>query len=282
LLCRMLDWHRYNTVKFDTSELIGIATAKEFSYSRAQRFIKDHEVFTVQAIVMYLMAVFILKQFMNKRTPFTLDLPIRLWNITIAVLSGVCAAGMTEEFFTTLTQKGVNVALCSSSNTFFHGSTGYYLWMYHIIRLFEFTDTLFIILRKQPLLFIHWYHHALTLYVSWFSYARPSPLSRFGIYANSIIHTVMYTYFFLRASKVRLHPLFAKVITAAQILQFVLVFWSIAQPTVMKFALGMECELDSEMLFWSWFMDISYLYLFIDFYRSKYSEKKVEKQRKCE
>lgn len=38
-----------------------------------------------------------------------------------------------------------SASLCSSSDTFFHGSNGYFLWGYHIIRLFEFTDTLFIV-----------------------------------------------------------------------------------------------------------------------------------------
>ncbi|KAF8375688.1 hypothetical protein PRIPAC_82117, partial [Pristionchus pacificus] len=101
------------------------------------------------------------------------------WNVTIAVLSFICAVGMTKEFFTTLFKRGINASICSSSDSFFHGSNGFFLWIYHIIRLFEFTDTFFIILRKQPLLFIHWYHHALTLYVSWYSYAHPSPFSRY-------------------------------------------------------------------------------------------------------
>lgn len=38
-----------------------------------------------------------------------------------------------------------SASMCSSSDTFFHGSNGFFLWIYHIIRLFEFTDTFFIV-----------------------------------------------------------------------------------------------------------------------------------------
>ncbi|GMS95286.1 hypothetical protein PENTCL1PPCAC_17461 [Pristionchus entomophagus] len=278
----MLTWDRFNVVRFDAHQLIAITTEKkEFSYTRAQRWILEHEVFSLQIIVLYLMMVFSLKQFMNKRHPFNIDWPIRVWNMTIAILSGFCAVGMTKEFFQTVFGKGINASLCSSNDTFFHGSNGFFLWCYHIIRLFEFTDTLFIILRKQPLLFIHWYHHALTLFVAWFTYARPMAFTRYGIYLNAMVHTVMYSYFFLRSSKIRLPLIIAKSITSAQIVQFIIAFWSTAQATAMKFGLGMPCELDTCGLMWSWFMVSSYLYLFIHFYFNKYSEKK-EKHEKCE
>ncbi|KAF8371620.1 hypothetical protein PRIPAC_78049 [Pristionchus pacificus] len=278
----MLDWDRFRVVRFDANELISITTAKdEFSYDRAQRWMLEHEIFSIQVVVLYLMTVFMLKQFMNNREAFKLEGAIKSWNLIIATLSGICAAGMTAEFFTTLFGRGINASLCSSTDTFFHGSTGYFLWCYHIIRLFEFTDTLFIILRKQPLLFIHWFHHALTLYVSWFCYARPSPLSRYGIYLNALIHTVMYTYYFLRASKIRLPLFVAKAITSAQIVQFVFAFWSIIQPSIMKFGLGMPCELDTQTLLASGFMDVCYLYLFVQFYLNKYNETKKQ-PKKCE
>ncbi|GMR46554.1 hypothetical protein PMAYCL1PPCAC_16749, partial [Pristionchus mayeri] len=246
---------------------------QEFSYARAQQWMLNHEAFSMQIVFQYLMTIFMLKQLMKDRPPFQLIGPIKVWNLTIALLSGVCTAGMTGEFLTTFFTKGVNPSLCSTGDTFFHGRNGWFLWCYHIIRLFEFTDTLFIILRKQPLLFIHWYHHALTLFVSWFCYARPSPYTRYAIYINAIIHTVMYTYYFLRASKVRMHTIIAKVITAAQIAQFGIAFWSIIHATVLKFILAESCELDTGVLCLSWFMDICYLYLFVDFYRSKYIEK---------
>ncbi|GMS90003.1 hypothetical protein PENTCL1PPCAC_12178, partial [Pristionchus entomophagus] len=205
--------------------------------------------------------------------------PFQIWNLTIAVLSGVCACGMSDEFFRTLFGRGLNASLCTSTDTFFHGTNGFFLWCYHIIRLFEFSDTYFIILRKQPLLFIHWYHHALTLFVSWFTYGRPSPYSRYGIYLNAIVHTVMYTYFFLRACNVRLPLAVAKFITTAQIVQFVIASWSIIHTSVLKFGLRVPCELDMQTVISSWFMVVCYLYLFIDLYRNKYTKgKKIDKQ----
>lgn len=48
--------------------------------------------------------------------------------------------------------------------------------------------------------------------------------------------------------------------------------------------LQMPCELDTNSWLLALFMDLCYLYLFIEFYRSKYNRKsdKVEKQEKEE
>lgn len=99
-----------------------------------------------QVVVLYLMTVFMLKQFMNNREAFKLEGAIKVnwcsfqiknrflqsWNLIIATLSGICAAGMTAEFFTTLFGRGINGEAHSNSDAHFEYSISLLLY-WHIL-----------------------------------------------------------------------------------------------------------------------------------------------------
>lgn len=51
-------------------------------------------------------------------------------------------------------------------------------WAFCFSKLPELIDTVFIVLRKQPLIFLHWYHHASVLVYCWFSYQDYSSTGR--------------------------------------------------------------------------------------------------------
>lgn len=44
---------------------------------------------------------------------------------------------------------------------------GFWATMFVLSKVPELGDTIFIVLRKQPLIFLHWYHHATVLVYSW-------------------------------------------------------------------------------------------------------------------
>lgn len=48
-----------------------------------------------------------------------------------------------------------------------HKVSGFWSTMFVLSKVPELGDTLFIVLRKQPLIFLHWYHHATVLVYSW-------------------------------------------------------------------------------------------------------------------
>ncbi|GMR46569.1 hypothetical protein PMAYCL1PPCAC_16764, partial [Pristionchus mayeri] len=263
---------RLKQVKFNVTGLRDVLFAQEFNYHNAGEWTDQHIIFVFQAIVAYLVGIFMTQRMMRKRGPFSLKMPLAAWNGVIAAVSGICALAMMPEYFTTLYERGVKDTLCWSQNEYFGGQwIGRAAFILILARLTELIDTAFIVLRKQPLIFLHWYHHTLTLGVSWYTYSGQFSATVHLILLNAMIHTVMYSYYFLTAIGVRPHPFVAQSITIGQILQFFYTMYGLIYVGVFKFILGGECKIDAWPFFIHCFMVVSYTYLFVDFYLNKYS-----------
>ena len=63
----------------------------------------------------------------------------------------------------------------------------------------ELGDTIFIVLRKQKLIFLHWYHHITVLIYCWYSFSQYTAPARWFVVMNFIVHSIMYTYYAFRA-----------------------------------------------------------------------------------
>lgn len=139
---------------------------------------------------------------------------------------------------------------------FTKGSNGFWGWLFIVSKLFELADTVFLVLRKKPLMFLHWYHHILTLIYAFYSYPHTPGFNRWGIFMNFFVHAFMYryvtcfhnkvvflckvfiviyfnhvtiiifhyifSYYFLCSMKMRMPRGVAMFITSLQILQFIL------------------------------------------------------------
>ena len=103
--------------------------------------------------------------------------------------------------------------------------TNPFLPNYWLSKLYELLDTLFMILRHRvrQISFLHVFHHSsITLLADWAYFISPIPAVVPVLAMNSMVHVVMYGYYFLTA----LHPLheytWKKRITQMQITQFLL------------------------------------------------------------
>lgn len=112
--------------------------------------------------------------------------------------------------------------------SFFHFSyieqdrvAGFWTWLFVLSKLPELGDTIFIVLRKQPLIFLHWYHHITVLIYSWFSYTEYTSSARWFIVMNYCVHSVMYSYYALRAMGYKPPRFIAMVITSLQLTQMI-------------------------------------------------------------
>merc|ERR1719183_3395479 len=74
------------------------------------------------------------------------------------------------------------------------------LWLFHISKVWDFWDTIFIVLGKKwrQLSFLHVYHHTTIFLFYWLnSHVNYDGDIYLTILLNGFIHTVMYTYYFI-------------------------------------------------------------------------------------
>jgi elongation of very long chain fatty acids protein 6 len=158
------------------------------------------------------------------------------------------------------------------------GVTGFWVCLFAFSKIPELIDTVFIVLRKKTLLFLHWYHHITVLLFCWSAY---STLAASGIYfvaMNYTVHALMYGYYCLQA--LRMLPLSFPpiIITIVQIAQM-LVGTGVCVSCWYFKLMGKSCHNDSTNLIAGALMYASYLYLFCEFAVKRFlSPKKAVKK----
>ena len=95
--------------------------------------------------------------------------------------------------------------------------------MFILSKLVEFGDTVFNILRKQLLMFLHWYHHVTVLLYSLLSFLKTTSYSRWNGTINFFIHSWMYSCYTSIAMRFNPPKWITMTITTLQIVQMI---WS--------------------------------------------------------
>lgn len=110
----------------------------------------------VWASFIYMLLVFGGQAFMSTRPPFQLRGLLTTWNIFLAGFSVFGAARTLPEFIHTLSTGGLYHSICSSNFVASDRVSGFWTWLFVLSKMPELVDTIFIVLRKQQLIFLHW------------------------------------------------------------------------------------------------------------------------------
>lgn len=158
---------------------------------------------------------------------------------------------------------------------------GFWTWLFVLSKLPELGDTIFIVLRKQPLIFLHWYHHITVLMYSWFSYSEYTASARWFVVMNYCVHSLMYTYYALRALKFQPPRFISMVITALQLTQMVVgCAINVWAHGFLQQAGHAACNISPTNIKFSIAMYASYFILFARFFHLTYLSSNARKGKK--
>ncbi|XP_047487573.1 elongation of very long chain fatty acids protein 6-like isoform X2 [Penaeus chinensis] len=271
---------------------------EDFDTLEKRRWMRENWMMCFYYIGAYMIVIYGGQLYMQTRPRFELRIPLFMWNVFLAVFSIWGAYRSAPELLYVLNNHGFHYSVCIPGPSLYlhphkYSKTcedtfdqicfldnrvgGFWNWMFTLSKVPELGDTVFIVLRKQPLIFLHWYHHVTVLLYAWYSYSDYIATARWFVCMNYLVHSVMYSYYALKALKFRVPRWISMGITTAQLAQMVMGAAVNIWAYQVKQA-GNECHVSYDNIKISLLMYISYFVLFAHFFCRAYvvkSEKQV-------
>jgi hypothetical protein len=226
--------------------------------------------------LLYCELVFVGQKFMKDRKPFDLKNLLGLWNFILAVYSIVGAIQIVPYFVYTLVTSGPAYFLTRIATMTYGqgGPVSFWCLTFAFSKYAELLDTAFLVLRKKPVSLLHWYHHATVLVVSLQTFAVNGPTGIIMCGMNIVVHSVMYTYYFLAAVLDR-PPSWGRLVTKMQIAQMVagtvMAVSIFVVPLFVDNSFGVTANNVTIGVIY-----VSYLVLFVQFYSKRYAKKRTD------
>lgn len=229
---------------------------------------RNNWIHSITLSIIYVIAIYAGRKLMRHRSAFDLCRPLAYWNFAVALFSLIGTLRMTPEFVHVAWNYGFRYSICTSGYTQLR-VTGFWATMFTLSKGVELVDTAFIVLRKRPLLFLHWYHHVTVMLLTWYGYKDHTAPARWFIFMNYIVHTIMYAYYGMRAIGWRTPKWVSASVTTLQITQM-LIGCYIAFDIYNAKATGEFCQQTETHLRFTIIVYFSYLVLFVQFFYDAY------------
>ena len=158
--------------------------AKIFDGYAWTRWTSENWQLPIIACVGYIIMLVTLKSTMRNRDPIRMTPVVIVWNFSLSAFSFVgmtyCVPHLLWGPMGILTH-GVYSSVCPHSGSFGHGRVGFFVALFIYSKLAELVDTFFLLIRKSPVILLHWYHHVTVLLYCWHSYATEAPQALYFI-----------------------------------------------------------------------------------------------------
>ncbi|PTU19713.1 hypothetical protein P175DRAFT_0440953 [Aspergillus ochraceoroseus IBT 24754] len=240
---------------------------------------------TLVSLASYYFVILGGRQLMKGFPAFKLQTPFIIHNFILTLISGGLLVLFVEQMLPTLWKDGVFVAICHAKG----GWTDELVLLYYLnylTKYLELLDTVFLVLKKKPLTFLHTYHHGATALLCYVELVGQTSVSWVPITLNLTVHVVMYWYYFQSARGIRIW--WKRYITILQIIQFVIDIGFIYFASYTYFASTYfpwapnagKCMGEEYAAGFGVFIISSYLLLFISFYLTTYNARVPQQYQK--
>lgn len=172
----------------------------------------------VIAVALYLLFCYYGQRWMKARAAFDLSRALAAWNLFLSAFSLYGAVRTVPHLLHRIVTEEFRDTVCRSAHVSYGaGAVGLATSAFILSKLPELLDTVFIVLRKKELQFLHWYHHVTVLIFCWNSYVTESSAGLYFVAMNYSVHAVMYAYFGLTGLRMWPRWFPAGVVTAMQV-----------------------------------------------------------------
>lgn len=218
--------------------------------------------------VVYVLLVHTGQRMMLKREKIHLHRSLVAWNIVLAVFSILGTLRFWPDFVLYVYDKGFAASICHRITNL--GLIACWIYFFAFSKMIELIDTSFIIMRKQKLMFLHWYHHATVLVYTWFSVAYQESTGLWFGAMNYFVHSLMYSYYACRAARCCRIPKYVNVLITSLQLSQMLVGLVVNLTVLWMKSRGNQCDTSYENIYASFLMYFTYFLLFAAFFRDAY------------
>ncbi|KAI8870473.1 GNS1/SUR4 membrane protein [Ramicandelaber brevisporus] len=231
------------------------------------------------AVAIYLVVIFGGQELMRNRSPMQPKLIFQIHNVFLTVASLVLLVLFLEQVVPMVFQNGFFFAICHADAWTQKLEFLYYL--NYLLKYYELLDTVFLVVKKKKLDFLHWFHHSMTAVLCFVQLNGYTSVSWVVITLNLAVHVLMYWFYLLTSMGKR--PWWKQWVTTAQITQFVIdlcvIYYCAYTLIAFRFLPWLPhqgtCVGTDDAAIFGVALLTSYLFLFLDFWRRTYNKPKA-------
>lgn len=243
-------------------------------------------IFQTMSIAVFLSSLYFLSKFMENRPALQLKKFSTFHNFLCSFIALTTLLGMLYGLTRVEMHRSPKYPdhnyyynLYAPRGTRLKGALYFWCLIYHAQKWYDLIDTYLIVLMKSKkgLSFLHVYHHAVMLMLTNECFAMDFCAIWLPCFCNCVVHVVMYFYYALNCLGVRWKN--RHYITILQLIQFgVIASYFIFFFLPGRFIFKINCSGNLWMCVVSFFVDLFFAYLFLDFYLKTFKKKKSDRE----
>ncbi|CAD5223608.1 unnamed protein product [Bursaphelenchus okinawaensis] len=220
---------------------------------------------------LYYFGIHRLEAFMKNREPMKLQTTLVLWNLFLGLFSIAGFVRVVEEYYYVVSNFGFYNAICNIFSP--NGPAFFWSVMFTVSKVLELGDTVFLVLRKKPVIFLHSFHHMFVMVIVFHAVAEMGAPAITFMLMNYFAHSIMYPYYAAMAAGIRVPRPLAKCITVIQITQMFLGVMVTTFTVYKRDIQGEYCQTTRFSTLLSYTTYVAFGWLFVQFFLKAYAKK---------